>query len=160
MQFTRLQFIAVAVVSVLFASCSGSKDGGSVARVDQRDGSAVCVFSQGDNVYKFGKVDNDQVELYATYGRFTLALKDVEEAISNISPKDVEDAKDQQRALYNALFSLQLPGIWKVEKVSIDGKGQAVRDDDPNYLVIRADKTYRIIRGTKAGRNLDDGPEG
>jgi len=111
-----------------------------------RDGVAICVFVKSGGEYRVGTVESDQVTLYATYGGVTLALKHLEEAITTIADGDAEGPRQEQRALANALISQQLLGIWKVEGISLDGTAQPVRDEEPSYLIIRADKTFRIVK--------------
>lgn len=145
------RFTTAVILSLLFSGCSGGQSGGSVARIEIRDGNAVCVFRESNGEYPVGKVDNGQVTLFATYGSVVVTMSDLEETVSRIDIGDGKkgDWRTEQRALANALFSQQLPGIWLVENASIDGKVESVRDEDPNYLVIRADKTYRIVKKGK-----------
>lgn len=115
-------------------------------RIYVHDGIAFCAFVKSGGQYKVGTVDGDQVTLYATYGGVTLALKRLEEAVATIAEGDAEGPRQEPRALANALFSQQLLGIWIVESISFDGMAQSVRDDDPSYLILRADKTFRIVK--------------
>jgi len=86
------------------------------------------------------------VTLFATWGGATVTFKDLEKAVSGIAGAEGDDFRKEQRALGNALLAQQLPGIWIVENVSMDGKPEAVRADDPNYLIIRADRTFWLIK--------------
>jgi len=126
-----------------------SSNGTSNARVTIQDSVAICVFTKSGKEYKLGTANGDQVTLFATYGSLTVAMKDLEDIISGIVG-DIDGWRQEQRAIGNALFSQQLPGIWIVESVLVDGKAQAARADDPNYLILRDDKTFRIVkRGLK-----------
>lgn len=166
MHFFMKRFVALALCSFL-TGCGDSEpgpepdsgspaaelSGDSVAAVAVRDGVALCVFEGSGREYKVGKVVGDQVTLFATFGGVTISLKDLEKAVAGIEGEGADDWRKEQRALGNALLAQQLPGIWIVENVMMDGKAEAVHADDPNYLVIRADKTFRLI---KKGRK----PEG
>lgn len=149
MQFAQQQTILVSLFSLLLIGCS-SEQGGSANHVDVRDGVAILIFGQGGTEYKLGKVSGDQVALFATYGGVTITMTELEKTVSKIGP---EDTSNQQSALQSAFFKYRLPGIWKLEIATVNGKDQPVQDNDPSYLVIRADKTFRII---KKGRK----PEG
>jgi hypothetical protein len=52
-----------------------------------------------------GQINGNQVKLYATYGGATVALKDIEKAVSSIKGLDTEDWKVEQRALAKAISS-------------------------------------------------------
>jgi hypothetical protein len=123
---------------------------GAEVTVAVRDGVAICVFGPSGREYKVGKVNNDQVGLFATYGGVPIAIEDLKQAVSTISTTEAKAKSklpnDEQRLLLNALLTPQLVGIWILEKASVDGKPEPVTPDDPSYLVVRADKTFQIIK--------------
>lgn len=139
---------AFLLFSLVQAGCSGGVLGGN--RVDVRDGVAVAVMSGSGKEYKLGKIEGDTVTLFNTYGGGTMSLAEVRSAVSGVSGNE-KDFKAERRSLANALSGgnverSDVSGIWIVQSATVDGKPQAVRPDDPNYLVIRGDQTYRIIK--------------
>jgi|GEM_PF-2066539 hypothetical protein len=150
MQTPKRRMTTAALLCMFLFGCSDSQTGGTATRIEVRDGVALCIYEPSKKEYKLGTVNNDQVTLYATYGGVTVSLNDLEETVSSIAENRAEGdntiKRDEQLELFNALMSQQLPGIWRVEHVEVDGKQQAVREDDPIFLVIRSDKTFRIIK--------------
>lgn len=121
----------------------------SIARMNVNGGLALCVFKQSGNEYKVGTVKGDQATLYATYGAVTISLKDLDKAISSITDEYMDGesgTKYEPLAVWKGLLYQQVVGIWKAESAKIGINVETASDDDPNFLILRADKTFRIIK--------------
>ena len=147
MRTTALQFAALAVLGLAFTGCSG---GGSAARLEVRDGVAVCLFKESGREVKVGPVTDGQVALYNSWGGGTLALDDLEAAVAGIADFEGEgsnvDWHDERRSLYHAILSPRLTGIWQLESASEGDSVQQKGDRDPTWLIVRDDGTFRIVK--------------
>jgi hypothetical protein len=143
MDWTRLLSAAAAIVSLALAGCSSDR---SASNIQVSDGAVIYKYEKSGRDYKIGSIDGDQVSLYDMYGGFPMALKDVETAVAAIPGEGLDDVKSERRALIDALASQGLHGIWIVENAEIDGQSEPVRKDDPSYIILRADKTFRIVK--------------
>jgi hypothetical protein len=115
-----------------------------------RDGVAICRLTGSSTEWKLGEVKNGHVKLYLRFGGRTVSLDEVRKTIEEVDRNGVDNAKSGRRNLMKAFFKQMLPGIWKVESGSVNGKPQTIQATDPMYLVLRDD-------GSSAHQKMDQG---
>lgn len=132
------------LVCLAINGCSSSPS--SFGKVEVSEGRAVCQFPNYQTPYKLGDIaDDGRVKMYRTYGGGTLDLNDIRRIVSTVTEDETTPhGNDAARALKYAFQADMLHGIWRLESLKIPG--QEGTDDDDHFLIIRADKTYKIVK--------------
>lgn len=145
-------FAIASALIVVFNGCSGS-----TTSVDIRDGVVYCTFVASETEQKIGTVSDDQVTVFATFGGQVLPLSEVRGIVAKV---DVDESETRQsvvqlRALQTAFYSHTAIGIWLLKSRKQEGLFkigtkrpvlEEVIEDDPNYLILRSDNTFRICQ--------------
>jgi hypothetical protein len=118
--------------------------------VTERNGVVVGRLEPTGDEYNLGKIVGDQVEMFDMFGGGKRPLSEVRAKFTGIETKNQTDYRALRGLVIGAFKrSSKWEGIWKLESAKIGAKVQKERPDSVNYLHLRGDQKFQIIKKGK-----------